>query len=43
MLDDYIIRSQDGIYDKDVYQPDYKSIYMGMIQNRIHEDIVRMK
>jgi hypothetical protein len=43
MNDDNIIRSQDGVYDRDDHQPDYTSIYSGIMRNRNDEDIQAMK
>jgi hypothetical protein len=42
MIDDDIIRSQDGRFDIDGEQPDFNSIYHGLMQSRIEEDVLDM-
>jgi hypothetical protein len=43
MIDDNMIRSQDGVFDRDDHQPDYTSIYEGIMRKRNDEDITAMK
>jgi hypothetical protein len=42
MIDDNVIRNQDGRFDIDGEQPDFNSIYHGLMQSRIKEDVLDM-